>query len=647
MSGNEEECKQLHNCLDSKSNSMERVRRHAVLCNIPVTKVVNGKTLKRNRRELCRDIKKKSNRNRDDFDEKECIDVPNCLDTKSLSMERLRKYAVLCNIPVTKVVNGKTLKRNRRELCRDIRNQFRPPSSRPPSSRPPSSRPPSSRPPSSRPPPYPIPSSINSESDLFLSLPSVLQNMVMGQLECWEQMRFTLKEWQHRVIQRVNRYHKVLAVHNTGCGKTLTAATMAHCWLQENPRNRVVFVSPASLISNFTNELKANKIKTDRRVEVFSFAKVVRMFNNYTLDDIRSDEFTLFIVDEVHNCKGFGRGTNGRPPRNRSKISTSLFYLLKEARKVLLLTATPVVNKLSDLLFPFIVLDNRFRHIHWWDANTTVNLETELVPYLSQHIQGQIDFKNCVNDIQEHFPEEIHRAKFVDMNDSDITRYINRINNINPRSNSFLVSDRTNTNINSKLEEVNRILRNNNGKTLIYTNWIEKGIRKLRNLLRGRNFKIIDGKTPMKLRQEIVREYNNNELQYLIITKAGSEGLDLKGTRNVLLLEPSMTYSETRQIIGRAVRLGSHSHLPVNQRNVKIFYMLLKIPNRYIDTDAVPRRDSDVYVNELFRERFNYPHDAIRQTGDLRAFQLNNRKRELVEYSNQILEEHTLPVLED
>jgi hypothetical protein len=128
-----EECKELPNCIDTKNISMDKIRQHAVLCNIPVTKVVNGKVVKRNRRELCRDIKKQSKKQQSspppqsslqiDDNEEECKELPNCLDTKNVSMDKIRQHAGTCNIPVTKVVNGKVIKRNRRELCRDIKKQ--------------------------------------------------------------------------------------------------------------------------------------------------------------------------------------------------------------------------------------------------------------------------------------------------------------------------------------------------------------------------------------------------------------------------------------------------------------------------------------------------------------------------------------------
>ena len=50
---------------------------------------------------------------------------------------------------------------------------------------------------------------------------------------------------------------ELLVVHGTGCGKTLSAVTASQCYLDKNPRKRVVFIGPASLLTNFQKELKA------------------------------------------------------------------------------------------------------------------------------------------------------------------------------------------------------------------------------------------------------------------------------------------------------------------------------------------------------------------------------------------------------
>ena len=64
---------------------------------------------------------------------------------------------------------------------------------------------------------------------------------------------------------------------------------------------------------------------------------------------------------------------------------------------------------------------------------------------------------------------------------------------------------------------------------------------------------------------------NGKMAKVVLISKAASEGIDLKNIRQVHILEPWYTMSRIEQIIGRAVRSFSHQKLPFEKRNVEIF----------------------------------------------------------------------------
>jgi superfamily II DNA or RNA helicase len=68
-----------------------------------------------------------------------------------------------------------------------------------------------------------------------------------------------------------------------------------------------------------------------------------------------------------------------------------------------------------------------------------------------------------------------------------------------------------------------------------------------------------------------VAAYNRNEVDVLFVSKAGGEGLDLKGTRQIVLMESGWNENTEAQVIGRGVRFQSHAHLPPEERNVVIF----------------------------------------------------------------------------
>jgi hypothetical protein len=64
---------------------------------------------------------------------------------------------------------------------------------------------------------------------------------------------------------------------------------------------------------------------------------------------------------------------------------------------------------------------------------------------------------------------------------------------------------------------------------------------------------------------------DGKKIKVILISKAGSEGIDLKYIRQVHILEPWYNMNRIGQIIGRAVRNFSHKDLPFERRNVEIF----------------------------------------------------------------------------
>ena len=78
----------------------------------------------------------------------------------------------------------------------------------------------------------------------------------------------------------------------------------------------------------------------------------------------------------------------------------------------------------------------------------------------------------------------------------------------------------------------------------------------------------------------------------ILISQAGSEGLDFKFIRQVHIMEPWYNLSRIEQIIGRAVRNCSHKDLPFEKRNVEIFLHGTILKNE--DEEA-----ADIYIYRL------------------------------------------------
>ena len=115
----------------------------------------------------------------------------------------------------------------------------------------------------------------------------------------------------------------------------------------------------------------------------------------------------------------------------------------------------------------------------------------------------------------------------------------------------------------------------------IFTNWLNFGTSIVKKVLDKENIKyaLITGKTTATERVEIINKFNNDEYDTLIITRAGGEGINLKGVRNVIVLDPTWNHASIYQIIGRGIRFSSHAHLPEEDRFVNVYLLVSTTPH--------------------------------------------------------------------
>jgi SNF2 family DNA or RNA helicase len=89
----------------------------------------------------------------------------------------------------------------------------------------------------------------------------------------------------------------------------------------------------------------------------------------------------------------------------------------------------------------------------------------------------------------------------------------------------------------------------------------------------------ITGDVSQERRNLAVQRYNEGLIKVLIISKAGGEGLDLKNTTSIVLMEPSWNEATHRQVIGRAVRFQSHTSLPRAKQHVLVYRLHMIKPS--------------------------------------------------------------------
>ena len=97
---------------------------------------------------------------------------------------------------------------------------------------------------------------------------------------------------------------------------------------------------------------------------------------------------------------------------------------------------------------------------------------------------------------------------------------------------------------------------------------------------------------------ELVMNPENKDgkfVKVVMISEAGSEGLDFKCIRQVHILEPWYNMSRIEQIIGRGVRNKSHCSLPLEQRNVEIYM--------HVSYNKTDYETADMYMYRLAEEK--------------------------------------------
>lgn len=91
------------------------------------------------------------------------------------------------------------------------------------------------------------------------------------------------------------------------------------------------------------------------------------------------------------------------------------------------------------------------------------------------------------------------------------------------------------------------------------------------------------------------KNVDGKDIKVVIVTRAGSEGLDFSFIRQMHILDPWYNMNRTEQIIGRAVRNKSHCLLPYEERNVEIFLYATLLNN---DIES-----ADFYVYRLAEKK--------------------------------------------
>ena len=488
---------------------------------------------------------------------------------------------------------------------------------------------------------------------------------------CIQRSRLGLKPHQRRVIEYLRDHRGLIAVHALGSGKTLTAVVATQCYLDQHPRNKVLFVGPASLVSNFRKEMATyGGLRHEDRYILQSYEKFLTdsIAKRIHAQDCRR---TMLVIDEGHNLRTVAKQIVNRRTGRTTQKGKKVRHLREcadFADRVLILTATPLVNHPMDI----IPLLNMVRD-HPTAENSLVEIKSKTAAdtffqdarNMEVYVRNKIHFFSPDDDPhRRYYPAVEYHPVYLKMNPSYLARYeeiesdmeegmgqavrdiFGREANLKPflngiRSINTLDTSPHEMSHSPKIKWIHNFLLDAAAssapgalpRTLVFSQFLDMGsqavIRRIppawRNVMA-----FIDGSVPKSRRAAIVEQYNSGAIRLLFISKAGGEGLDLKETKNVVIMETSWNEAAERQAIGRAVRFQSHTHLPFEDRVVHVYRLYLVKP---VDAPHV----DDLLLSRSF---MNANGDRVSADMILRVYQL--RKEDILQPFLQELRHYAL-----
>jgi len=461
-----------------------------------------------------------------------------------------------------------------------------------------------------------------------------------------------LQPHQQRVVDRLSQDDQpgLVAIHGLGSGKTLTSIAAADALGRSTHA-----IVPASLQANYQKELLKHQAEVTPSVSTLQ--GVTRR------GGLPSTDEDFLIVDEAHRLRETG---------------TKAYQTVRDipAAKRLLLTASPTYNRPSDIAALVNVaagqrvlpadqrgFEERYvgeqRVDPGFMARVFRGIQPGSRPVLKNQkelggiLQKWTDYHENPTDTAD-FPTRLDETIEVPMSDpqQDVYKTITgkapawiqyKIRKGLPPSkaeskdlNAFLTGARqaqlspgvfqqggapegSATKQQAAFDRFKAQLdANPDHRAVVYSNYLDAGLSPYRQLLDKNQipYAAFTGDMKNRERAQAVKDYNEGKLRALLVSSAGGEGLDLKGTRQMQILEPHFNQEKLKQVIGRGIRYQSHAELPEDQRQVAVEQYLSTMPKRtglkkFFLGDADTTADQYLHQMSQDKEQLNQQVHAL------------------------------------
>ena len=136
------------------------------------------------------------------------------------------------------------------------------------------------------------------------------------------------------------------------------------------------------------------------------------------------------------------------------------------------------------------------------------------------------------------------------------------------------------------------------------------------------HYAIISGDVPSKEQGAIITAFNSPAnahgeiIKAILVSKTGAEGLDLKCVRETHQIEPYWDRARDDQGKARAIRMGSHDSLPVEEREVQPYLYIAEENQKMWDQTPEESREAKT-IDNIFFERAASKFKVIREFRNL------------------------------
>lgn len=362
----------------------------------------------------------------------------------------------------------------------------------------------------------------------------------------------------------------LVVFHGLGTGKTFTAIFSAETFLKNNPKSKVIVLVSASVKKQFIDQVKRIARKP-KKYKFFSRQEFVRLDKS---DKIICNQ-NMIIVDEAHNVRN-----------SEGKITKAIVSCTDISKKVLLLTATPLVNSVHEIGSMVRLISPRSRIPLKYNSFTTEFGEDGLDKErrIKRLLKDKISFYVSENG-KSGFPREEFYEVFVKMekrqceiyDDVMKGKFSDKLEKVisdpgamakalvffqKPRQFCNIVKEgriRYQPKIDALTSKVVKSTRKNK-KCVVYSQYLDAGLVPISKILKKKRVKfgILTGDTPKDDKQLIIDRYNSGKLDVILLSRTASEGVDLKETSEIHILEPHFHMSSLHQVKGRGIRYKSH-----------------------------------------------------------------------------------------